>query len=79
MWHNEWGEDFNSYEEAREETLKHMDEEDYLDVLTTPAIAWEIVKWAMKKEDFYDQFQDKIDRIEQEFLDEYLWEEEEEE
>ena len=79
MWHNEWGEDFNSYEEARDETLKRMDEEDYLDVLTTPAIALKIVKWAMKKEDFYDQFQDEIDRIEQEFLDEYLWEEEEEE
>ena len=79
MWHNEWGEDFNSYEEARDETLKHMDEEDYLDVLTTPVIAWEIVKWAIKKEDFYDQFQDTINRIEQEFLDEYLWEEEEEE
>ena len=79
MWHNEWGEDFDSYEEARDETLKHMDEDDYLDVLCTPLIATKIVEWAMKKEGFYDQFQDIIERIEQEFLDDYLWESEEEE
>lgn len=76
-WHNDWGEEFDSYEEARDKTLEHMEEEDLLDFIFCCRNKDEIIRWAIRQEKFYEEFEDLIHQAEEDFLDEYLSEEEE--
>lgn len=76
-WHNDWGEEFDSYEEARDKTLEHMEEEDLLDFIFYCRNKDEIIRWAIRQEKFYEEFEDLIHQAEEDFLDEYLSEEEE--
>ena len=77
---NEWGGEFDTYEEAREATLENFDTEDLSEYLETCISFYTLLEWAMKQPNFFDDFGDKITAAEDYFCNTYIseWEEEDE-
>lgn len=70
MWENDWGEVFDTEEEARENVWKHMDREDYELELGYIIRYDKLLAWAMEQDAFYERFQEDISKAEAEFFDE---------
>lgn len=68
MWVNDWGEEFKTEEEARENVWEHMDREDYEYQLGYIISQERLLKWAMEQDAFYEAFQDEISKAENEFF-----------
>ena len=77
---NEWGGQFDTYEEAREATLEYMDFYDLSEELQYHVSFYALLEWAMKQPKFFDDFGDKVTAAEDEFCNEYIheWEDEDE-
>ena len=78
MWENEWGEKFDTEEEARENVWERMECEDYEWRLEDIISYSQLLMWAMKQDAFYERFQDDISKVEAEFFDDYYYKVEEE-
>ena len=77
MWENDFGETFDTEEEARENVWEHMEREDYEDELEYIINHSKLLSWAMDQDAFYERFQEEISKAEAEFFDEYYHEIEE--
>ena len=77
---NEWGGQFDTYEEAREATLENFEAEDLSDYLETAISFYTLLEWAMKQPKFFEDFEDKIHAAEEYFCDTYIseWEDDDE-
>ena len=75
----DWGDQFDTYEEAREACLQHMDTCDLSEELQYSVSFYELLLWAMKQPSFFDDFADKLSAAEKEFCNEYIheWEDDE--
>lgn len=71
MWENEWGDTFNSEEEAYEDCLDRMTTEDYADEMFFHLSSDDLLHWAMEQEGFWERFADVIADIRQEFFTNY--------
>lgn len=78
MWYNEWGEEFDSEEAARDNIHEHMDAEFYEAELTYIIPYGELLSWAMDQEAFHEHFQDQISQAQNEFFKTYYTKEEDE-
>ena len=78
MWYNEWGEEFDSEEAARENVHEHMDADYYEAELTYIIPYGKLLSWAMKQEAFHEHFEKEIAKAENEFFNSYYTEEEDE-
>ena len=77
---NEWGGEFDTYEEAREATLENFETSDLSEYLESNISFYTLLEWAMKQPKFFDDFEEKITAAENDFCDTYIteWEEEDE-
>lgn len=78
MWENDWGEEFDTEEEARENIHEHMDRDDYKWRLGYIISCDKLLAWAMEQDAFYERFQEEISRAEGEFFEDNYHEVEEE-
>ena len=78
MWENEWGETFDTKEEARENVWEHMDRENYEWRLEDFISHSKLLSWAMEQDAFYEAFQDEIGKAEADFFDDYYYKKEDE-
>lgn len=78
MWENDWGETFDTEEEARENVYEHMKRDDYEWQLEYIISHDKLLAWAMEQDAFYERFQEEISKAEAEFFDEFYHEVEEE-
>lgn len=77
MWKNDWGEEFDTEEDARENVWKHMGRDHYEDRLEYIINHSKLLSWAMDQDAFYEAFQKEINEAEEEFFDDYYHEIEE--
>jgi hypothetical protein len=70
MWENDWGETFDTEEEARENVQQHMEREDYELQLEYIISHSKLLAWAMEQDAFYERFEEEISKAEAEFFDE---------
>lgn len=78
MWESEWGDTFDSEEEAYEDCLSRMTIEDYADEMIFHLSYDDLLQWAMKQEGFWEQFENTMKEIREEFFRNYYSEVEDE-
>ena len=71
MWENEWGQEFDSEEEAFNDVHDKMEWSDYKESMQY-SISWDaLFDFARNHEDFFDHFEREISRAEEEFFTNY--------
>lgn len=68
MWENEWGDIFDSEEEAYEDCCSRMTIDDYADGMIYHLSYDDLLQWAMEQEGFWEHFEDIMANIRQEFF-----------
>lgn len=81
MYVTEFGSEFETYEEAAEALVESMEPDDYIELLGYRIDFYRLLNWAMKQQKFFEDFEDEIHKVEEEFCDTYIsyYEDEEEE
>ena len=73
--------EFETYEEAAEALVETMETDDYIELLGYQIDFFRLINWAMKQQNFFEDFSDEISKAEEEFCNNYIsyYEDEEEE
>ena len=77
MWYNEWGQEFETKEEAMANCVEKWNDYDLYDLLESYAnISWtDIVRWAIKQPNFATDFSKDIELAKQDFFNSCFYEE----
>ncbi len=59
-WENDFGEEFETEEEAREDAFEKMEQADLIEGLEISIGFTTLLEWAMKQPNFWDDFNDAI-------------------
>ena len=78
-WVSEWGDEFETEEEARDDALEKMDWNDYVDEFEYLISYRELLDWARQQPGFWERFEQDASEAEGEFFDRNYHEEESEE
>jgi hypothetical protein len=71
MWQNEWGDTFETEEEARDNVIEQMDWDDFKEYMQY-SINWnDLFEWARKQEGFFEEFENQFCDAENEFFEQY--------
>lgn len=76
VWVDDDGNQFESYEEAYDEALNKMDIIDLTDHFGNYVSFEQLLQWALKQDDFWNQFEDALNQAEQDYFEEWYHEEE---
>lgn len=68
MWHTEKGGIFKTEEEAREACLEDMEFEEFEEFFSQYISYNQLLQWALKQNQFFEDFADFIDEAEEDFL-----------
>ena len=75
----EYGSRFNTYDEAMEACLCDQDMNDFEEYFSHQVNYTKLLKWAVKQEKFYIDFDNEIGKATQEYLDDFITEYDDEE
>lgn len=78
-WENEFGDEFETREEALESVTERMDDRDLTCALEYSIGFSVLLDWAMQQDGFWDHFCDEIEQAEMEFFSDNYYEVEDEE
>lgn len=67
-WESNYSNYFETEEEARNDAIETMTETEFYDYLSMAISFRELLAWAIKKDDFYDEFGDAVDEAEEEYF-----------
>ena len=67
-WINDWGDEFDNEEDARQRAREQMNWNNYKNELIYILTIDQILDWAREQEGFYDAFQDELACAEGEFF-----------
>lgn len=73
-WENDFGDEFETREEAFEDVTEKMDDMDLARGLESIIEFKVLLEWAMKQDGFWDHFCDEIEQAEMEFFDDNYYE-----
>lgn len=76
VWVDDDGNQFESYEEAYDDALNKMDITDLTDHFGNYVSFEQLLQWALKQDDFWNQFEDALSQAEQDYFEEWYHEEE---
>lgn len=72
MYVTEFGNEFETYEEAAESCVETMETDDYIESLEYQIDYSRLLNWAMKQQSFFEDFEDEIHKAEEEFCNNYI-------
>jgi len=67
-WENDFGEEFETEEEARDDVYEKMDQIDLIEGLKTSISFTTLLAWAIKQPNFWDDFNDAVYEAENMFF-----------
>ena len=78
-WENEWGDEFETEEEAREDSYERMDHTDLNEELGMVLSYNDLLNWCWKQPNFIDEFWEAIEEAERNYFENNYYEVEDEE
>ena len=67
-WKNDWGEEFETEEDARDNVIERMDWSDYEQEMQY-SISWtDLFRWARQQDGFFEHFETDFSNAENEFF-----------
>lgn len=71
--------EFDSYEKAWEDAMEQMDIDEFIEHFTNYVDFSDLLKWAQKQPNFYDDFDEAVSNAEQDYFDDFYRELEDDE
>ena len=71
--------EFDSYDDAWEDAMEQMDFTDFAERFECQVNFWDLLNWARKQPNFYDDFCDAVSDAEQDYFDDFYRELEDDE
>lgn len=60
MWENDYGDEFETEDEAREDAVENMTKEDYLEYFENHVNTRELLEWAWRQVTFFEDFENQL-------------------
>ena len=73
-WENDWGDTFDTEEEARNTAMEQMTIDNYFDRLFTAIDHEDLLRWAWNQPNFLDDFMTEISAVEDDFFESHYHE-----